>query len=588
MFRLGDRSIWFDEAVSWRFLQFPIGEMLQRLSGENYPPVYVLILRLWRDLFGESLVALRGLSVLLAGVATVASYLFAAAAFGPWQRRTDRQLESSAVRGVLRPSVSLPHTVTIFEAAQKPIPTGRSDEGVFAIKPQTAVADVVRRATWIGLASSAFFAVSVLQIRLAWEMRMYSLGAALVMLSSWTHVRALRAVPQRGGPWLLYALITLLFAYTHYFALFSIAAQLLFAVGYLVAMRRRRGHLDSRAEGAASHPAISPPPRAEHGEYLAHRGLAARTEEAPADGPPVATTGVRLRFAAMGYAVLAVGWAPWLPVFLKQAQQVREKWWSTSLVDFWEVPLVLYKLLFPLENGGFTWTGALVVTAVCAAVLVGVLIKGRAGDWYTVCLVVVPLSLGVLVSVVGRNLLVDRYLAFMQPFLLVAFAALMAKVSSHAVRNIAAGLVLVNAMAIYSDYMQSLDIPSHPGAREAAKYIEGERQPDELVIVSSPLLYLPLLYYARERTSWHVYNDGKPFLHFVGAQVLTREEIMPADRLVAIRGGRVWLVTTSGGWGREMGMPVPSRWIKEGQEERFADLFQMPLDYVVQAYRAPK
>ena len=54
-----------------------------------------------------------------------------------------------------------------------------------------------------------------------------------------------------------------------------------------------------------------------------------------------------------------------------------------------------------------------------------------------------------------------------------------------------------------------------------------------------------------------------------------------------MRGGRVWLVTTSGGWGSDMTVLVPSWWVKESEEKRFPDLFGTPRDYVVQAYTVP-
>ena len=59
---------------------------------------------------------------------------------------------------------------------------------------------------------------------------MYSLGAALVAFSSWALFRAIRS-PRQKAPWGLYGALTLLLLYTHYYALFSVAAQALFLVG---------------------------------------------------------------------------------------------------------------------------------------------------------------------------------------------------------------------------------------------------------------------------------------------------------------------------------------------------------------------
>ena len=458
MFRLGDRSIWFDEAVSWRFLQFPIGGMLQRLCGENYPPFYILALRLWRDLFGESLIALRGLSVLLAGVATGATYLFAATAFAPWRPqggptacgrralwRTGKTSVVATRLGDLRSGANAVSHTSIGERCRCE-GEGGADRGCGfqGDVDRAGVGGVFRREH--APDSPRLGNADVLTRR------------ALVMLSSWAQVCALCAVPQRAGPWLLYAVVTLLFAYTHYFALFSIAGQVLFTVGYLVATRRRHAPLASHAEETDPHvisaspphavaPAVPTRPHAEREEYFR-----------------------RLRFAAVAYAILAAGWAPWVPVFLKQAQQVREHWWYASLVDFWEVPAVLYKSFIPLDRGDPGRAEALVVTVVCVATLVGILIRGRAGEWYTLCLVAAPLGMAVLVSVLSRDLVVVRYFAFLQPFLLVAFAALTARIPGRALRNIAAGMLFVNALAIYADTMESLNIPGHPGAGSGVLY----------------------------------------------------------------------------------------------------------------------
>ena len=70
------------------------------------------------------------------------------------------------------------------------------------------------RAGWGGV-----FAVSMYQIRAAWEIRMYAMGTALVAVSTWLLLRALFAPVQRWGAWAAYAAAALAFAYTHYFAL---------------------------------------------------------------------------------------------------------------------------------------------------------------------------------------------------------------------------------------------------------------------------------------------------------------------------------------------------------------------------------
>jgi mannosyltransferase len=137
-YRLTDRSIWFDEAWSWRLAQFPLPEMLTRIGHDVHPPLYYLLLKAWMCCCGASLRALRSLSVLLGGVTLVGVYLFAVAAF--------------------------------------------SDDG-----------KALSKGRGIGLLAAALVAVSVFQVRYAWEARMYTLGTALAALSSWALFRALHA-----------------------------------------------------------------------------------------------------------------------------------------------------------------------------------------------------------------------------------------------------------------------------------------------------------------------------------------------------------------------------------------------------------
>ncbi len=86
---LSDRSIWFDESVSWRLTEFPWSEMLRRVAADTHAPLYFFVLKLWSAIFGSSLASLRGLSVAASAVTLLGMYLFARDAFG----RTDGRSE---------------------------------------------------------------------------------------------------------------------------------------------------------------------------------------------------------------------------------------------------------------------------------------------------------------------------------------------------------------------------------------------------------------------------------------------------------------------------------------------------------------
>ena len=164
------RSMWFDESMSWRTIQFPFAEMLVRTARNSHVPLFFVLLRLWTAAFGEGIVALRTFSLAFSALAMLGVYLFTVDAMAMVRSASDG-------------------------------PPGADS-----------------RARWIGLAATALFAVSLFQVRMAWEIRMYSLGTALAMFSAWLLVRALTARPPRRMLWMLYMLVGLLFAYTHYCA----------------------------------------------------------------------------------------------------------------------------------------------------------------------------------------------------------------------------------------------------------------------------------------------------------------------------------------------------------------------------------
>jgi len=483
------RSMWFDESMSWRTVQFPFGEMIVRVIRNSHAPFYFVCLKLWVAVFGESLFALRSLSLVFAAVTMVGVFLFASEAFE--RNGSTRDLEPQA-KG---------------------------------------------RARWIGLAATLFFAVSVYQIRLAWEIRMYTLGTALVALSSWVLFRAVSPPRQSWRPWVVFALLTILFAYTHYFALFSIASQAIFVTGYILA--------DSRWNVAA------------------------------------ALRSARFRMAAMAYGIVAVGWAPWLPVFLRQRQQVKSGWWMPPF-SFSDVPDVFWKTLIDPGGQASSKSQCVMLALACAIVLAAILRRGKVGEWYVVCLGVLPLTMAIAASWVATNVLVARYLAFSQLFILVAFAVALKKISEYLLRNMVTTAVVGVGLWLHVSFVESLDIPSAPGARGAAAYIAANRRQDEPVIACSTLLYYPMLYHAHDRTGWHVYDDDAKVPFYVGGSLAIDQDFYVPAQMEAIRSERAWVITTSGTWGRS-DIHIPQHW-RRMTEKRFREVSWFPNDIVVITY----
>jgi 4-amino-4-deoxy-L-arabinose transferase-like glycosyltransferase len=69
-YRIDAQSLWNDEGNSARIAERSATLIVEGAAGDIHPPLYYLALQVWRDLFGSSEAALRGLSAVL-GVVTV-------------------------------------------------------------------------------------------------------------------------------------------------------------------------------------------------------------------------------------------------------------------------------------------------------------------------------------------------------------------------------------------------------------------------------------------------------------------------------------------------------------------------------------
>lgn len=176
-YHLTARSLWFDEAFSWRLIQFPWTEMIARDAADVHPPLYYIFLKVWAMVFGSSVLSLRAFSVTAATLAIGAIYL---------------------------------------------------------------LAKEIWRSERAGLVAAFLLAVSGFQIQAAWEARMYTLGTLFIVIAAWLLLRALKARQQAWLWWIGFALATVAAVYTHYYLLFSLIGLVVFLLGYFIAVTRGR------------------------------------------------------------------------------------------------------------------------------------------------------------------------------------------------------------------------------------------------------------------------------------------------------------------------------------------------------------
>lgn len=484
---LGFRSFWFDEAVSWRLIQFPIAELIETVGRDNNPPLHHLLLKGWAALFGDTPLALRALSV-VCGLCTVLG-------------------------------------VFVFM-----LEVGRSWLGQPA------------EARGLALLAAALAAFSVFHVRHSWEARMYPLATALLSWSVWALLRALRAEPARFGWWALWSLLSLLFAYAHTFAVFSLAGEVLFLAGWL-AVRHRQA-------------------------------------------PRAAWRDPRTRHLVLAGLSLAAGYAPWLPVLLRQQAAVKGGFSGAEpTLDAW---LQAFACLFYRPDFfavGPMWSCSRPIALGCfglvLAILAGLCWRPRAAAWLLLALAIVPFALCAAFAATGTAILNARYFAFAHVALLAGLATLVWRLPGGWARRSAAAALLavfLGRMLMYSDF---IDGRGQLGVQKAGELLAELAGPEEPVIVCAPFDYFTVRRYLAGKAPCLLAEQQ--IVPFLAPAVFQAEDRISPQELDQLAVGRCWVVSSIGP-NATAEAPLPLGW-EEEETYRFREHARSLNRVVVTAYR---
>ncbi|MCL6504528.1 MAG: glycosyltransferase family 39 protein [Pirellulales bacterium] len=498
---IGTRSLWFDEAFTWRLAGLPISELLSRAVLDHNPPLYYLVLHGWMALTGDSPAMLRLPSVVGGALAVLTGAWLAA------------------------------------DVARQRSPGSRA------------------YAARAALLAALLLALNATQIRWGSEVRMYSLGTLLALLSTAVLLRALHA-QRRAWLWPAYAACMAAMLYTHTYGVFSWLAHAL----YLAAQAARDACV-SRL-----------------------RPLAPATGAATVPARP-SLAGLRLIHAiSAGMAAMAL-YAPWLPVLLAQRARVQQDFWTRPVTGSYVLATTTQVCLtseFAVPRPADSRAGGCLLAMSLAALVW----RGRSGEWAVAASAVVPLAASVLVSAAGTRVLAPHYLIFAQAHMLVGLALVLARarlsLDFAAVVAIATAAMLVQ----YLNAQQVLRIEAAPGARGAAWLIDQQRSPGEPVVVCTPLYYLPIVYHLSDREHVYVHRPSQGWPRYHGTAVLTETDEMLPETLSRLAPGRVWVVDMQGGGWGECRLRVPEAW-KRLAEHRLREVYPMQGEVVVRVYAVP-
>ncbi len=481
-YQLTTRSIWFDEAFTWRLIQFPWDAVVARASQDVHPPLYYLVMKLWATVFGSSILALRSFSISAAALLVVAVYGF--------------------TRAITR-------------------------------TPSTA------------LMAALLVAINSWQIAPSTEARMYTLAALVSICMVWALYR---------HHWPAFTIMAITLAYTHYYGLLVLTAALVWFAGQQLVRARFR-----------------------LGEVFTSR---------------VVWYGV----AAVGITALA--YLPWVPLLLQQLQQVQHTFWIPPLTH-WSVPETLYRMVLgPTAEPQHTpWSKAiltLVPTMSLLLVCVCLLLRKRTrrAALFLSTVIIGTLVLSISISLMSQSIYQDRYFLPIHSLILILLAIAGGELKPRLLQRIAlAAMVLFFAFGTQQHY-QRLDLPHRSGVRGAIAYLASQNQEQAPLVVSSPLIFFPVLYYQHEEFSNLPTGQARlpaPRLslpaanltHFAGAPVLRSTDILAPDFFTRNPPAPFWAVDTTGF--SSAPLVVPPVWQKTS-EATFREVYPVQGDVTMRHY----
>ncbi len=502
---LGAKNLWLDESFSWRLQSFPVGMLIARTAEPTtvHPPLYFILLRQWAHLFGDSEFSLRALSA-TAGVAGVLAMFF-----------------------------------FVFELVQ--YWTG----------------GLVRRQDvfFAALLSCGVLALNAFHVQLGQEVRGYTMGILLGILTSYMLLRALRL--ESTLAWLSYACLALAFCYTHTLAVFSLAAQGYFAAFFLLRNGFCTRALELRAGPRLPETFVSDKPKASEWR-----------------GP------------CLAIVVVVGGYLPWLPQVLSQSETYRRAWIGSVPVLQDYVSQITQAILFTSGTGithDFTLAWAVVVLLIGCKVFV-LTRMGWAG-LYLLCLGFVPVLLNFAIGQFSdRPIFLARYFAFAQPFWLASFICVVVSVPFRSARLLASGIVLVWSGFSYIEAYPRIGTDANPGMRAATAFILENRSEDELVVSETAFEFFKLAYYLR-RVATPVLCVKEPGREMQLGSSHLLDSDLATQRMISQRLSRgIWIVT-SDSFGRAPTRVVLSEGWKLVNEREFVQDYWLERPLLVRQYR---
>ncbi|HVA47291.1 MAG TPA: hypothetical protein VNH11_13060 [Pirellulales bacterium] len=226
---------------------------------------------------------------------------------------------------------------------------------------------------------------------------------------------------------------------------------------------------------------------------------------------------------------------------------------------------------------------ASVVFLLSEGVLLTMLVRPTMGACCTLLGATAPLALGVAVSLLDTSIFEVRYLAFAQPFWLIAAAIAVCRVPRRALRTTLAAMLIGSLLFAHIRFWREAEFGQRPGAKGVAEFLDRTRDAGEPVVVCSQVCYYPILYHSSNTSDLWLFDDEHNVRrHSWGSAIIQPSELLSAGALNELRSPRVWLVELDGGFG-PLNVPRGAGW-RLKSERRFRGIWSFEGEYVVKEY----
>lgn len=373
------------------------------------------------------------------------------------------------------------------------------------------------------LAAALALALNPFQIQYALEARMYTLGTFLALLSSYFLVKALETGNKKD--WIWYSILVAANLYTHYYLIFTVAAQGLYLIYVLIKDHWRQ-----------------------------------------------------TKAAASSIVLAFILYLPWVPTLLKQISRVEESYWIPQM-DRWSISNTIWKIIFGGESPSHMLV--IIATLIALALLVYfVRLTKQREKWLVVLGLLFPFIASVLFSL-KTALYLDRYFVFASCFFSILIILALVQLKNYTTRRTLVALFLIVSVVWFFNNWKKL--PQGPGMAAASEYLNDRAGKDNKIYVGSSFVYFTFKYYNQTGIKPLLYSSGplETIPHFSGTAILTNDDLV-LDFKPTPKGSHIWLIWTTG-FGQNK-PNIPGNW-NLVEEKSFVDTPAFKGEIFVDQYR---